>query len=189
MSITTVARVKALMGIPAGVTYHDDAIAQAVEVANAYVLEAIGQPSGLAVHTRVEYLCASSPGQRYVMLQRSPVAMVVALTHEGSPLGPEDYYTDEVGALHVRPGGRVANWSTEPGSIEITYLHGYTDATLPGDLRGAADMIAAHIHGRGSHAGTTEQSLGTGGLRVVVDAAAIPTTAAEILHSYRHRAY
>lgn len=183
MSLTTIDRVKAALGIPAGITYHDGAIANVVAAANAYVLDVLDQPGGLIAHTRTEYLRAYSPGQRYVMLGRSPVRSVIAVTVDGSPMDPDEYVVDEdTGALHAR--GKHANWSTVPGGIEVTYLHGYTDADDVDALRVAADQIAAHMHTRGRHAGTAGQRLDQG-VQVTTDGAGIPTTAAAILRRYR----
>lgn len=159
MSITTTTRVKGALGIPAGVTFHDTAIGYAVDFANGRVLRALGQQQ-LAVTTTQEYPVVYGAGQESVLLRHTPVVQIVALTNDDSLLTTEDYWldTEDLGALRLKEG--AGYWSYDRQGVQVLYTWGYTSATVPAELTGAADAIAVSAYNRGKHAGLTQRSAG-----------------------------
>lgn len=156
MSITTTSRVKSVLGIPAGITFHDTALGYAVDFANDRVLRALGQ-STLAVNTTQEYPVVYDAGQESVLLRHSPVVQIVALTNDDSLLDDDDYWLDreDLGALRLKKGGGY--WSTERQGVKVLYAWGYTSSTVPAEVTHAADVIAVSSFNRGKHAGFTER--------------------------------
>lgn len=188
MSLTTSARVKTALGIPAGVTFHDTAIAQAVDYANDVVLRAIGQPGGLVATTRTDYPDVYSDGQQDILLDRAPVVSIIGITNADYIVQPDEYRLDaEKGIIRLIRGNvgsrrLMASWSDVPDDVVVSYLHGYTSATVPGNLVRCADMIAVHNVQQTPQFGKTNvrnSSYGFG-----VDQMVIPEAAAKILAEY-----
>lgn len=188
MSLTTTTRIKTMLGIPAGVTFHDSAIEQAVDYANAYVLEQIGQPGGLVATTRTDYPSVYTAGQIEIMLDRSPVVSIVGITNGDYAVQAGEYrVSTEKGTIRLLRGNigsrrLLAAWSDLPDDVVVTYLHGYTADTVPGSLRRAADLIALHSYQRSPQLGRERVRNSTFGQ--TVDSYAIPPDAALILANY-----
>lgn len=179
MALTSTTRVKQITGLPAGITFHDSAIGLAVDGANAYVLRKLGQ-SSLAVTTTVERPDIYGAGQVAIQLKHTPVVGVVALTN-GNYLVPSDqYYLDsETGKIEL--AGTVF-WSIERFGVQIQYGWGYTEASVPEELRRAADLIAMASYNRSRNAGKKSES--EGGYRYELSEELIPPEARVILANY-----
>lgn len=188
MSLTTSARVKAALGIPAGVTFHDTAIANCVDYANDYVLRAIGQPGGLVATTRTDYPEVYSGNQMDLLLDRAPVVSIIAVTNSESVVEAADYRLDaEKGMLRLLRGNigsrrLLASWSDVPDDVVVTYLHGYTSSTVPGKVTRAADLIAIHNGEQARHLGKKRVRNSSYGFDV--DLMVIPEAAAAILAEF-----
>lgn len=188
MSLTTSARVKTALGIPAGVTFHDDAITQAVDYANDYVLRAIGQPGGLVGTTRTDYPAVYSDCQQDILLDRAPVISMIAVTNANSAVAASDYRADlETGMVRLNrstTGGRtiVSAWSNVPDDVIISYLHGYTSATVPGTITRCADIIAVHNMQQTVNLGKTRVRNSSFGFDV--DQMVVPAAASQILANF-----
>lgn len=188
MSLTTIARVKAALSIPSAVTFHDTSITAAVSYANDVVLSAIGQPGGLVATTRTDYPKVYKDSQIDVYLERAPVVSIIAVTNAESVVETNEYRMDpETGLLRLLRGSvgtrrLLASWSNVPDDVVVTYLHGYTEATVPERLRQAATMIAAHNVQQVQHLGKTQVRNSSYGFSV--DAFSVPAAAARILSEF-----
>lgn len=158
MSLVDTARIKAVLGVPAGITVHDTAIGYAVAFANDRVLRAIGQ-SALAVNTTQEYPRVYSQAQAGVMLKHTPVVSLIAVTNDDSLIPDSQYRMDDanVGLLELL---RIAGyWSQEREGVQVFYAWGYDASTVPTELVSAAEQIAASAFNRGRHQGMTGQTV------------------------------
>lgn len=157
MSLVDSARIKAVLGIPAGLTVHDTAVGYAVSFANDRVLRALGQAT-LAVNTTQEYPRVYQPAQSGVLLKHTPVVSLLAVTNSDTLLASDKYRIDdvEVGLLELT---RAAGyWSEEREGVQVLYTWGYTSSTVPAILVSAAEQIAAAAFNRGRHQGLTHQA-------------------------------
>lgn len=189
MSLATRSAVKTVLSIPAGVTFHDAGIDLAVASANAHVLRRIGQPDGLVATTRTDYPRVYTESQQDVYLKRAPVVSVIAATNAGTALveGVDFRADQETGLLRLTRGtvtsrGILASWSTIPDDVVVTYLHGFTDATVPDHLVQAANLIAAATYQRNRSAGL--QSSKSLSYQTTPDGLALPPEAALVLSSF-----
>lgn len=180
MSLTSSTRIKTILGIPAGITFHDTAVGYAVDAANAYVLRKLGQ-SSLAVQTSMEWPEIYGGGQVAFLLKHSPVVGIVALTNGSSLLTTDDYRIDNT-IGEVRLKGQTTYWSTDRDGVQIMYGWGYDSTTLPGELYKAADLIAVDGFNRGSRSGKASESEGGYSYRISDDL--IPAAARVILANY-----
>ncbi len=180
MSLTTTTRVKATLGIPAGVTFHDTSLGYAVDGANKYVLTKLGQ-SSLAVMTTTEYPEVYGEGQARVMLKHTPVVSVVGVTNGASAIASSDYMVDlELGAIDLL--AETNFWSTRRKGVAVMYAWGYDANTVPGELVRAADLIAVASFNRARHAGLVSES--ESGYRYDLDENMVPAEARAILANY-----
>jgi len=188
MSLTTSAKVKAVLGIPAGVTFHDAAISAAISYANDAVLRAIGQPGGLVATTRTDYPDVYSGNQQDIYLDRTPVISIIAVTNSEAVVETADYRLDPyTGMLRMTRGNigsrrLLASWSDVPDDVVVSYLYGYTSATVPAKLVRAATLIAVHSVEQSRHLGKGRVRNSSYGFDV--DAFAIPPAAAHILSEF-----
>lgn len=186
MSLTTIRRLHSLAGLPFGVTFHDSALAICADIANSQVFARIGQPA-LGLITRTEYPEVSGENQYRIVLKRYPVSSVVAVTNGGSAVAADQYRISEDGYLDLVQGtigsrAYLAAWSTIPGDVAVTYLHGWTDTTVPEALRGAADLIGLQLFRRIKHAGMDAETVGKH--RVELSATPMPPEAERLLATY-----
>lgn len=188
MSLTDLDRCKTSLGIPAGVTFHDGALQLAVDYANSRVLDAIGQPGGLVATTRTDYPEVYNANQQDVLLDRAPVVSIVAITNAEDAVNDGEYRVDkESGKLrllrgHVGTRRVLASWSDVPDDVVVTYLHGYTEATVPPMLKRTADMIATHNGRQVLNAGVKAERNST--RRIDMSEQEMPREAAAILAQY-----
>ncbi len=181
MTITSAARIKAFLGIPAGLTFQDTAIGYAANAANGVVLRCLHQ-STLALATVQEYPEVYQPGQVAVQLKHVPVVGLVAVTNDDCLLAATDYRLDtDTGDLRLTDdyGGY---WSEEREGVEVMYGYGYTSATIPDELTHAADCLGASYWNRVRYAGLDSSNLG--GYNVALSAAPMPPEVAAILAKY-----
>lgn len=179
-NIIDLAYLKATMGIPAGITFHDVALSYAIDAANGYVLGRLGQ-SSLAAITREEYPVVQDAGRRRVMLKRGPVVSIIAITHYSALVDPSDYRwdtdTDEIVLINDQSSRRLGYWDPTPDGVWVTYTYGYTSATLPAQVRSATASLANQIYLRTKHAGKTSERNSSYVLSLDVDSLVPPDTA------------
>lgn len=182
-TFTTRARVKNLLGIPSGVTFHDAKVDAVVAGVDRQILAWIGLPY-LTQQTYSEKFDVEGPGEQEVALTYRPVASVAALTDDGSLLAASDYYVKtRVG--HVVLTGSAAYFTQGRQKVEVTYTAGYE--SVPDDLMSAGDILAVALCNAGPHAGL--QSEGESGgyhyqARSIHDQA-VPPEVRAIIGGYR----
>jgi len=180
MGITSAARLKAVLGIPAGLTFHDTLLGMVATAADARVLAAIGQGS-LAVCTVQEYPLVYDEGQVAVQLRHVPVVGMVAVTNDGALVATSEYRLDtETGDLRLLDG--EGYWSTEREGAAVMYGYGYTEATIPPQLVAAADILGVAMFNRGKHAGLSATS--ASGYSTTLASTPIPPEVQAILARY-----
>lgn len=184
MAVANVSKVKAALGIPAGITFHDLAITAAVSWSDSYVLGTLGMPS-LAVQTATEYPEVYGPTQRTVLLERWPVVSVVAVTNDGSAVAAGDRRLDSsIGKITL---AGTNYWSDAVDGVVVTYTWGWSSATLPDEIAGAADELAATYWNALPVAGLLETSDGERTIKVPSPDAScpIPPRVATVLARYQ----
>lgn len=191
MALVDSATVKQIVGIHAAITTFDTLIAAAADAGSSMVLARLGM-STLAVHTYTEWPTVYNNTQRKVQLKHWPVTAIVALTNGTSLLETDDYRVEEPGQL-VLTGARsyldvpvprlqTSYWSDAPDGVQVTYTAGWTDATVPGELKAAAQLIAVDFYNRAPKAGVDEQR--TRGWYSIQSEMDIPPMARAILARY-----
>lgn len=181
MSITTAARVKTILGLAAGVTFHDTAIGYAVDYANRLVLGKLGQTT-LAVTTTTEYPRVYGPGQVEIQLAKLPVVGIGSITNSSSVLTASEYRLDDIGNIRLTGTGY---WDELRDGCQVTYGHGYDSTTIPADLVRAAELIAVSSFNRAGKVGIKMQS--SSGFQVQLDDQEIPAEARAVLSYYEDR--
>lgn len=191
MSLVDAATVKQLVGVHAAITTFDTLFEAAAEAGNGIVLGKLGM-SALAVLTYTEWPTVSTNTQRKVQLKHWPVVSIVALTNGTALLDTDDYRVVEPGELMLTgnptllgvpmPRYQTSYWSDAPDGVQVTYTAGWTDATVPGELKTAAKLIAVDFYNRGPKAGVDEQR--TRGWYSIQSEADIPPMARAILNRY-----
>lgn len=185
MSLTSTARVKAALGIPAGITFNDTAIGYAVDDANDFVLRALGY-TALTTQVYVDRPIVVGNMQDSVVLRKHPALSVVGVTNLNSALLTTDYLLDtEVSALRLATVGGF--WSTVTGEIVIEYVAGWTSDTVPKELTRCATMIASAWFNATSKAGMRSETFD--GHRYDVSEMPIPPGAQAILSRYEDAIY
>lgn len=182
MSLTTAARVKSILGLAAGTTFHDIGITAAVDGANAWVLRRLGQTT-LAVTTSNEYPEVYGAGQETILLKHAPIVGMGVLTNNSSAVLADDYRVDtEVGKIRLK-GRRY--FSEERDSVVVQYGWGYDANTIPAELVRAAELIAVSSFNKAPNSGVTSKS--TSGYQIVLRDEDIPPEARSILAYYEDR--
>jgi len=162
MAITTVARLKSRLGIPATVTFHDSSLGLVVDGVNDYLLDKLGQASH-AANTFTEYPRVYSEGITDILLQRTPVVSIIAITNGSALVSASSYRVDtEIGLVRLNQGtvgisGIRSYWATGPDGVAVTYTAGYTSANTPARLVNCADIIASACFGRARSQGKSEE--------------------------------
>lgn len=180
--LTSAARIKRVLGIPAAITLHDTYLGELADAVDTLVLEYCGQPtltwgSGFSDKFDVEL-----NGMSEVMLRRFPVEEVTAVLDAGSTLSADSWYLDSrTGA--VRLTGAGAAFTQGKQKVEVQYTAGHTAAS-PGlnTLAHAASVWATALFNAGRHAGL--RSEGAGSYRYSVDTDGVPAPVRAMLSSY-----
>ena len=155
MAIATTSNVKAILGIPAGITVKDTLIGICIEAADQIVLDHLGLTS-TSVTTVNEKIDIEELGQREVALNRRPVVSVAALTISGSLEATSNYYVTEYGSLRMINEG--AYFPTGRQNVEVTYTAGFS--SVPKDVVHAANLIAVQMVNEGQHTGYQSERMG-----------------------------
>ena len=181
MGFTTRDRVKRVLGIPAGITYHDARIDDCVEFANDYILGQVGQTTSSVLETYTEYPDIAGEGCSELLLKHSPVGSIVALTNGSAAVAAADYVLDDdIG--RIRLSGASEHFTTSRVGVVVTYTAGFSDSTVPKRLIRAADLIAAAQGNTSSHAGKRVAEVG--GQKYELDEEGIPVLARMILAEF-----
>ena len=181
MGITSASRIKAYLGIPVGLTYHDTVLGYAATAADAVVLRALDQAS-LAVLTIQEYPRVYNAWQVDVLLRHAPVAGIVAITNDGAEVSATQYRLDaDVGQVTLMDGHGY--WSQYREGAQVMYGYGYDSTTIPDDLVAAADVLGAYFFNRTKHLGFDSQ--GASGYSVSLSKVPIPPEVQAILSRYQ----
>lgn len=182
MAIITLDRVKAILQIPAGITFHDTAIGYATDFANGRVLGALGQRT-LAVTTVQEYHTVEDAGMDSILLKHSPIVSLVAVTNDGALLVQGTHFRldeEDIGVLRLM---RAAGyWSTDREGVQVMYAYGYTSATIPAEVVRATELIACSSFNRGKLAGMAQ--VGAGGYSQQLSDKDLPPEAQAVLARY-----
>lgn len=151
-ALTSVARVKAALRIPAGVTLHDAAISDTIDDAEADLLEQVGLTAWDAATVYVE-THTPRPGSRVLVLRRIAGIAVAAVTVGGSAFTAFD--EDVRGGVIRRVDGW--GWDGTQGEVEVAYTAGLVVAgATPAALVRAATLHAARQYHVEERAGQSE---------------------------------
>jgi len=189
MSLTTLTRVRSMLGIAAGVTFHDAAISACVDYANDEVFGRIGQSGGFGLLTVTEYPNVYQDSQSDVYLKHTPISSIVAVTNSDTSVPASGYRFDPesglVRLLQGTVGSRTAYayWSTGLDDVQICYAYGWaSDTDGVNRLRRAADMLATSAFRRGKAAGVKAE--GHTSYRVTYSEEEWPVEVSTILSSF-----
>lgn len=173
----TRAKVKAVLGIPTGVTQHDDLIDAYLVPAESAVLDYIGQAA--LTLTSYDETHDIGKGQGWIAVDAVPIVSVAALTDDGSLVAAADYYReDKTGYIRLESAGYFTEGRQK---VQVTYTAGYSP--VPDRFIMAAALQAASWFNAGIHAGM--QSEGTSGYRYTRNGRVIDPTVASMLNGDR----
>jgi hypothetical protein len=179
MSFTTAARVKLILGIPAGVTQHDSKIDILVDFANQQILDELGLLSADQFYD--ETLDVETATTYALKLGRSPVISVAALTDNDTAVASADYYTANG---WVKLTGTGAVFSTGRQKVDINYRAGF--ATIPADLKFCGDLMAVEAFNKSPHIGLESEKIGSYTYKMASQAMGpYPAEVQKILAKYR----
>lgn len=179
-------RIKAMLGVPSGVTTFDANIDYLLDPVDQIVLDEIGLTSS-SVTSYSESLDINDNGENSLMLNYTPIVSVAALTIDGTAqVEGKDFKVGlRTGRLDLIP--IYAQFPTGSNMVEITYTAGY--ASVPSDLVYAGNLIAVSMFNQQSHvgyksekAGNYQYSMGSG------SGSGIPDLAKRILNKH-HRVF
>ena len=181
-TFSTRARAKGMLGIPAGITMHDEVIDTYLDVADQVVLDELGLTSA-AVTTYSEKFDIGRGGQKDIALTYRPLVSVTALTDNGQLVASSGYYTTKDG--QVRLSNMDSFFTVGRQTVEITYTSGWS--SIPSDLSHAATTIVASFFNSSSHLGLAREQIGQYGYGLAGqgEGIGIPRIANRILGKYR----
>lgn len=188
MALTTVAKLKFRLGIPATVTYHDTAIGYAVDASNDYVIRKLGQEShALATHTDYPSVCG---GARIdIQLKHTPIGTILAVTNGSASVPASSYRVDtETGRVRLTQGtvsryGSSSYWSSVPDAAVVSYTAGYGPSNTPEILVTCAEIIATAAFNKVKLSGKKEERVLSHMIKLDIENA-IPLDAQLILNNY-----
>lgn len=177
-TLTSTARCKRVLGIPAGVTMHDALLDDLIDVGEEAVINYCGM-AALTSTTVTEIYDIEAAGTSELRLRAFPVISVAAVVAAGSTLGVDQWYVDKrPGIVRLAPSGYYFPEGRQ--RVSVTYTFGY--ATPPADLQHAATLITVAEFNRARHAGLRNE--GATGYRYSVDTSGLPAAALTILARY-----
>lgn len=150
---TTLTRVKALLGIPAGVTRNDASLTNIVAAVDGLLLGLMGL-AAFTSQTWTETLDVDDVDYDSLPLKYVPVTSVAAVTNNGTLLDTTAYYATPEGFLNRKDGGY---WCYGRQKVQVTYTAGQA---VPEDLLSAGTALAAMIFNTSSHAGMESERIG-----------------------------
>jgi len=177
-TLTSTARCKRVLGIPAGVTLHDALLDDLVDVGEQMVLAYCGM-AALTATSVTEMYDIEAAGTSELRLRGFPVSSVQAVVASGATLQATQWYVDtRPGIVRLSPLGYFFPVGRQ--QVSVTYTFGY--ASPPADLQHAATLVAVAEFNRARHAGLSSE--GMTGYRYSVDDSALPPAALAILARY-----
>lgn len=177
-TLTSTARCKRVLGIPAGVTVHDALLDDLIDVGEQAVVAYCGM-AALTSTTVTETYDIEAAGTGELRLRGFPVSSVQAVVCSGSTLQATQWYVDNrPGIVRLTPLGYYFPQGRQ--RVAVTYTYGYTSP--PADLQHAATLITVAEFNRARHAGLSSE--GMSGYRYSVDDSALPAAALSILARY-----
>lgn len=177
-TLTSTARCKRVLGIPAGVTLHDALLDDLVDVGEQMVLAYCGM-AALTATSVTELYDIEAAGTSELRLRGFPVSSVQAVVASGATLQATQWYVDtRPGIVRLSPLGYFFPVGRQ--QVSVTYTFGY--ASPPADLQHAATLVAVAEFNRARHAGLSSE--GMTGYRYSVDDSALPPAALAILARY-----
>jgi hypothetical protein len=159
---TTAARIKAHVGIPAGVTQHDARIGYAVAAVDSILLPLLGlDPISGSVTQQwySDHIDVAEPNEDRVALSHYPVVAgsVAGVTNDGTLLAATDWYSrDKVGEIVLTGDGSF--FAEGKRKVVVTYQAGYV--SVPGALSLAGDAIGAWVFNQLPKAGFESEGVG-----------------------------
>lgn len=178
--LTTTTKCKRALGIPSGLTMHDDFLDTLVEVADTQILGYCGVAALTSSTATLEAYDVELDSQDEIVLRNFPVSAVSAVVSSGTTLNSSAYYFDQnTGAVRMISSGRYFPQGKQ--TVKVSYTYGF--ATIPSDLSHAATLIVCSHFNRSRHAGMESES--AAGYRYRVESQGIPKTAEALLARYR----
>lgn len=152
---TTLAAVKAALGILATDTTRDLAITQIVQAANKTVLNIFGLTTS-EITTYTDYIEVDDETTPSLFTRRWPVVSMTSVTEAGSVLASTEYRVRDFGEVKLLGSGRF--WACGRESVVLVYTAGWS--VVPDDLVWAATLIALHAFNTAPKAGLKSEKIG-----------------------------
>jgi hypothetical protein len=151
-------KVKRFLGIPSGVTMHDDLIDdELIPLSEMQINSWCGTPA-ITVTTYNEKYDIGGNAINTVILREFPVSSVAAVTNNGSSVDADLYYVDgEVGAIRLVTSGSF--FSNGRQKVEVTYTAGVNPEVYT-DLKNAAVVLCAFHFNATRNVGLTFEKSG-----------------------------
>lgn len=149
--------IKAMLGIPTGVTTYDSAIELTLDPIDQIILDEIGlSTSGLTTYN--ESIDILDNGQNSLMLKYAPIGSITALTIDGTAqtLNTDFKVNLTTGRLNLIP--IYSFFPTGSNVVEIEYTAGFS--SVPSDLIYAGNLIGVSLFNQQSHVGYKSERAG-----------------------------
>ena len=179
MALTSRAKIKRAVGIPAGVTQHDGYIDDIVGGIDQMIFGHIGVPA-LTQNVYSETLDIEQSSHQ-IRLKNWPLVSVAAITESGSLVAVADYYEIEEGFVNLKTTGR--NWTIGRQTVEITYTAGHADGTFS-DVERVATKWAVGELNSDRHTLLAQEDMGTYKYKVAKDDLIMPKAVLQVLQRY-----
>jgi hypothetical protein len=176
---TTLANVRAALGVPSGVTRHDARINLYLSGIDAEILGLIGQ-AGFTSQTYSETYDVDGPRESALPLRHWPVTNVAAVTNDGSAVSLSDVYVDPDSRSTLKLKGSGSFFVEGRQKVQVTYTAGQA---IPGDLTVAATLLVAAKVNAGGHAGLESES--SNGYDYKRATSSLPPEVAAVIAKYR----
>jgi hypothetical protein len=179
---TTQVKVKRALGIPAGVTMHDDFIDDLLEVADEEITAWTGQVSLALTTVTDEAYDVTNDSTSGFTLRNFPVSSVAAVKSGGDTLSTDSWYL-EARSGTIRLTDASSYFESGRQELKVSYSYGFDPASIPADISHAATIVCVSHFNRTRHAGFTGEGLGS--YRYSMDRFAMPAGARALLAKYR----
>lgn len=178
--LTTRTKCKRALGIPDGVTTHDDFIDTLLEVADQQILAYTGMAALTQTTVSSEGYDIMMEATDEITLRNFPVSSVASVVSSGSTLSTDSYYVENnSGAIRLVSQGSFFPQGKQ--TVKVTYTYGF--ATVPADLSHAATIVVCGHFNRNRHAGMRSEMMNQYMYRL--ENSALPSGAVALLARYR----
>lgn len=160
MAFTSVATLKAYIGIPSADTSRDVYLAALVDFANAELCAFFGLTTDAPTTyvDRIDVADSVDVETWQLWTRRYPVISITSVAEGSATLTSGTDYSLALDFGLVKRLGDLSAWSLGREEVVVTYVAGF--ATVPGDLAHAAALIAVQAYNTAARSGLRSETIG-----------------------------